>query len=276
MPRSPKPWIAVAAVCLLAPSTDAGFHILVTPSLAPNQFGSPSYDPYRDNAIVALRAGLPAVGSPTSPTYYEAIAPGQSITTADIVVTDFPSWRGSANPTGAFASEVGNRLVFGLLIRPDATETRSFSISQLSFEGTTTDPDLILDFTFTTFQYSDDYVGLIFNPDGSVTEVRSGPNTQLVNALVGRGSGNAFEVLTTDPGGTNDEKIRNALGCVPSFSFTGRYTLDLSDTPAGEATVNVVGVPAPPTWVLMGIGVAGVFARAARRRARGARSRLAR
>ena len=79
---------------------------------------------------------------------------------------------------------------------------------------------------------------------GDDTFITSGLNTQLVDGLVGRGSGNAWW-----PGGgpvppgteqaTIDAEIAALTGQTP-FDFIGTYTLDLSTPLIGSAKVTFV------------------------------------
>src|SRR5262245_15416952 len=105
--------------------------IEIFPSIAPNAFGSPSFSGYAANAQTGLQSGVTSVGNPALPTFYSTVS---QITASQIVVTNFPSWLGQANPGAAFgaafASELGSRLHFGLHVNGNGTQ---FSLSQLSF-----------------------------------------------------------------------------------------------------------------------------------------------
>src|SRR5258706_76958 len=178
------------------------FTIVVSPSLAPNAFGSPSFSGYQSNAVYAIGNGLSAYGDPSSPTYYEKI--GGPISVASAIVTGFPSWRGNANVSGAYANEYGNRVTFGVDITSSAGK---FSISQLSFSATTDDATNSLGFSFGAgaYNYSAGYVGIDYGADGvkgglDDVYITGGANTQLVNEIVGRGSGNSWATYSADPG----------------------------------------------------------------------------
>lgn len=247
--------LAVLAALAAAPAARAAVLIQVVPSVGPNVFNSPSYDAYRDGAVAALRAGAAQAGTPGTPAFYQAIAPGGTVALADLVVTDFPSWRGAANPAGAFAAETGTRLYFGVAITAAAGET--FRISDLSFDAASTDPFATLDFALPagSYAYSLDYVGI--RADGSL--VTGGPATQEVVALYGRGSSNAFEVLSSDPGATDQARIDAALAGVDGFRYTGTYSLGAA---TGTAAVDVGSpVPAPPAAVLLAAGAVGLVVR---------------
>jgi hypothetical protein len=259
-----------AALCLAAVASAparAGLTITVTPSVAPNAFGSPSYGAYVSNAVSALENGLSSYGDPTSPSYYQALANGAQITPDQVLVSGFPSWLGTADPGTAFgpafANELGNRLHFGLTILGNGQQ---FSISELSFTATSSDPSNSLGFSFGTgsYNYSNDYVGVIFGTGGAPnTYITSGPNTQLVDAIYGRGSGNAFPVYSTDPGATDQDKLNNALATIPDMTFTGTYTIDGA---TGSASVDVVATPEPSTLISAGTAVLFGLAYARRRR----------
>ncbi len=223
--------------------------ITVTPSLAPNAFGSPNWAGYVGNAVTALYNGFSTFGSPSSPDYYAAVT--GPINVKDNIVTGFNSWHGDANPGvdfGApFAGEYGNRLHFGVVINGHGTQ---FAIADLAFDAVSSDPLNGLGFSFSagSFNYSSSYMGVIHGPSGD-TFVTSGPNTQLVDELVGRGSGNAYAVYDTDPGATEQDKIDQAAANIGYYSFTGTYTLDGG---SGSATVNAV--PEPMSLTALGLG----------------------
>lgn len=87
--------IAIVGVAATATSADT---ITVVPSSAPNQFGSPSYAKYFQNALAALEAGSPTFGGSrtTDPTAYEA-APAV-IGAGDNIATTLPP---ASSVTGA-------------------------------------------------------------------------------------------------------------------------------------------------------------------------------
>src|SRR5665647_232818 len=69
--------------------------------LAPNAFGSPSYGQAAINAGQAMYQGVTTYGA-AGPTQFNAVS---NVTAAQAIVTDFPSWMGVANPSGAYANE---------------------------------------------------------------------------------------------------------------------------------------------------------------------------
>ena len=256
--------MAMFALTLFEPrlaAQDNGISLSVFPSLAPNAFGSPSYTPWENNALSALISGSSTSGDPTLPSFYQQIPNGANIPVW--IASEFPSWHLLANPGTAFgpayAGELGNRLYFNLHIVGNGQQ---FSISQLRFQATSTDVNNFLGFNVNagTYNYTSAFVGLNYGPDGIKGTgddffVTSGLNTQLVNELFARGSGNAPAVMNSDPGVTNQDKIDNALANIPSnFIFNGSYTLSTDGGDVNGSAFVVVGVPEPATIALSGLG----------------------
>jgi hypothetical protein len=224
--------------------------IVVAPSLAPNALGSPSFSGYQSNALYALENGLSSYGDPTSPTYYQKITAPMSLPTA--IVTGFPSWMGNADVQASYAGEYGNRVTFGVDI---VSHAGKFSISQLSFSSTTDDATNSLGLTYGpgSYTYSAAYVGIDFGGDGKKGGgddhyITSGANTQLVDEIVGRGSGCAWATYL-DPLITNQQNIDNLAASVWSgstsntLSFTGTYSINGA---SGSATVLFNDSPTQP------------------------------
>lgn len=259
--------IVVALVVLVLPLiAKADAVITVSPTIAPNIFGSPSFPTWESNAISALQAGVPAFGNPASPTYYYQTT---TTTPGGIIVTNFPSWMGQADPGTvfgpAYANELGNRAHFSIHIGQTGTLT-SFSISQLSFTLTSSDPILDLNFVAGSYDYGSGYVGLNYGPDGIKGTgddffVTSGPNTQLVNELFGRGSGNAFEAIcigcTLAQQQAEIDAVAAYINGQGGISMTGTYSLGQA---TGSGTLQVVATPEPTTMFLLGTGLAALGA----------------
>src|ERR1035438_10316307 len=94
-----------------AMSASAQVTIYVEATMAPNGWGSPSYDTWAANGIYAVENGL---------TSYDAAGPAQyNVTTSPLpvaanFVTGFNSWLGQA--PGPYASELGTRASFVAVI----------------------------------------------------------------------------------------------------------------------------------------------------------------
>jgi len=261
--------LAVAACC-------AGAAVVgVFPTLAPNAYSSPNWNAWQSNAVYALEHGLTAYGDPSSPSYYRQ---GGSYNSAQVVVTGFPSWMGQVAPGtvfgAAYANEFGNRMTFGLVIDGEGTQ---FSISQLSFAATSNDPTDSLAFAFPDgYQYSDGYVGVRVGGDGLLgtaddVTITSGPDTQLVDYLFGRGSGNSFAAYCSP---CTDAEQAAALWDAAGYpgtplQFTATYTLKLPNggQVSGSGTFDIEPVPEPAAAWLFGSGLLGLVAAVRRRRA---------
>jgi hypothetical protein len=223
-------FLTVLSMPFFSPVQAQGITITVIPALAPNVYGSPNWNAWVSNATTAIANGYSSYGDPASPSYYQRAPSVISVTNA--IVTGFPSWNGQADPGNVFglnfSQELGNRLQFGIDIKGG---TNLISISQLSFSANSSDPGNTLDFTFAqgSYNYSASYVGIIYGPGGTNTYITSGPATQLVNEIVGRGSGNAWD--TYDTSGDIASEQSNILACAlqvsdQPFDFAGTYTLD--------------------------------------------------
>jgi hypothetical protein len=181
------------------------------------------------------------------------------------IVTGFSSWNGVANPSGAYASELGNRLLFGLDVRGNGAE---ISIDQLSFVMSSTDGNTLgYSFGLGSYGYSSQYVGWDYGVDGirgtaDDIFITSGAASQQVDEIVSRGSGSAWAVYEGNYPGTLQDGINQAaadLGSSP-IDFTGTYTLGGAQ---GSATVTFEPVPEPTTagCFLLGLGALVCFQR---------------
>ena len=266
-----KKWGLGAVALALTMVTQAALAIPVPtievhPWLAPNVFGSPNWAPAVANAITALKTGASSAGTPGTPAYYEEQT--TSVSSAEVVVTGFPSWRGLVDPGTefgpAFASELGNRMHFALVIDGNGGK---FSISQLGFGATSTDPFAGLAFGFGTgsYGYSSDYQGVLYGGDGAFgggddTYVTAGLATTLVDGLIGRGSGNSFAAYCPGCDLSAQQAALDAVAAYPDypFDFIGTYTLVADDEiiASGSGTFHITSsVPEPGTLALFGAGL---------------------
>ena len=262
---------AAIAVVLLASAPAKAITVTVDTWLAANGAGSPSFAAAEANAVQGMMNGGVATGS--GPT---AFTPVTNVTPAQAVVTQFRSWMGVVDPGSAFgaayANESGNRMTFALSAISDPSH--EFSISQVSFTGQSSDPAGLLNFSvaFGGYNYSTGYVGVRYGVDGKLGGgddifITSGPNTQLVDALFGRGSGNSLAAVCHGCTLADQQAAIDAAAAYPGspFTFTGTYTV-VEDS--GSGTFNIANVPEPSTWAMMVLGFAGMGFMAYRRKSK--------
>jgi hypothetical protein len=257
------------------PAFASGIEIDVYTTLTPNSLGSPSYSAWRDNAIYALEHGLDSYGTPGTPSYYQK---AQGITPYQYgEVTSFHSWLGQSDPGtsfgAAFANELGQRAAFPLVINGNGEQ---FSISQLGFSAVSSDPGTNMGFSFGvgSYNYSADYVGILKGDDGTLftsddVYITSGAATQLVDGLVGRGSGNALwpcgpgDASPCTTAAEQQAAIDAMVAVLSGTTFTGTYTLGAA---SGSAEFQFSSAtPEPGTWLLMFGSLAAVAVTARRR-----------
>lgn len=240
----------------------------VNASPAPSFGYSANFDGWAANAIYALNHGLASVGnSSTSPTGYYQTTTGTA--ESNLITTTFNSWQGLAGPAGAFASEFGNKLHFGLVA--DGVDMQ-ISLSMLSVVVDSNDNYDLFDSTtdFSGADYNQYRVGVI-NGVGGPSYVTSGSGTQMVDRLLYVGVGSAL--FADHPalgctGGTNQQTMDCAAGLMSTiipFSVTATYTLNFAPSDSlpdslitGATTVNFV-TPEPGSWALLLTGIGGIL-----------------
>jgi hypothetical protein len=239
----------------------------VVPWLAPNAYGSPSWPGAVSNAVHAMHDGVLNYGDPNQPTYFHA----QSLVTGpEAIVTGFNSWKGKADPGSVFgpqyANELGNRMTFALRVDGNGGKV---SIDQLSFSAASTDAASGLAFGFAagSYTYSNDWQGVLKGTDNMLWTsddvfITSGAASQLVDGIVGRGSGNSFAAYCVGCTTAQQQAAIDDAGSYMWNTFTGTYNYGLA---SGSATFVQTGVPEPATWAMM-LGGFGLLGGAVRRR----------
>jgi hypothetical protein len=275
--------VGLATLGLVGPATGpahAGFTIQQAFSIGPNgASGSPSFPAYQLNAIAGITNGFTDVGQiATDPTAFQTIS---SFNVRDVVPTgDFNSWRGNANPTGAFAGELGNLLYAPVHIFGNGTQ---FSLSQVVFTGVSSDRpndpagSLLGNVTdLSTFTYSAGRVGVIYNGNAPPTLITSGSPDQKVDELIYRGVGSFHQILTAaGTGMTGQQVLDQEIALLSSnlpLSFTGTYSIYKDGTSRDPGSLlashslTISSVPEPSGLALLGVG--GLVALGAARRRR--------
>lgn len=263
--------ILLALLLLFGPAAtvQAGPILTVYPNIGPNIFGSPYWTAYQTTAVAAIGTGAPTGGTPGTPAYYQVISvvsPGQ------VIVSSFPSWAGSASPTGNFANELGSRLYWGLHILGNGTR---FYLTGLSNDmNSLNDPNNYWDFdnpagsfnAFNAYTIGIDYGKDVTKGGGDDTMRTSGTAVGiLIDELVYIGVGNAFDAGFW-PTGTNQQRLDQWIAYINStgLSFYNKYCLAWGE---GENTCveTPITTPEPATIILLGAGL-GLLAICRRRR----------
>jgi hypothetical protein len=269
--RSLRSRVAMYAIVawLPIPAMGSTISVNVFPSTGPVS-GSPNLLTYRDRALQSLESGVGSAGNPfTDPAAY-AIAtqatPGDLINSNGGGGSTFHSWEGQANAAGAYSSEFGTQLFFGLRILGNGTK---FNISNVSFDGVSTDALHLFFFhnsnLFGATGYNASRVGIIYGSDGTKTFITSGPATQIVDEFDYIGVG--LSLNATLESGTTQGKLDTVAarieGRIP-FDLQGTYTLGDSTgslLSSGTASVPVslvagAATPEPVTRIFFWIGLA--------------------
>lgn len=249
----------LVSVAIVPRFSHADFLVEVVASSAPNFLSSPSWSDYATAAVFSLENGAGNIGDRnTDPTAYEQFSDGMLISSNEMIVSNFASWRGQANPPAPFNLERGNRLHFGLHILGDGT--MQFNMDQVEYEITSDDGNSLgFSGDLSGDNYSTVRVGIDWGADrmkggGDDTTITSGPGTQLVDEFIYVGVGNAWDA-STQPGPSDQDKldqVRQSLFPDYPITVTGIYRLnDGGGNTLATGSTFVVVVPEPGAAVLL-------------------------
>ncbi len=248
----------VATVSLTVNDT-VPLSVNVIGSVAPNAFGSPSFDPWAARAMTSLEntPGVDDGNRNLDPTAYDVVT---TIPWYDNAATGTPFWMGTMNPLMPFNQELGHRIHFGVRFLGNGTR---FSLSQLDFEWASSDGNS-LGFTDTwsaADYYSanrkgidygpdrlkgtlDDIVYNVYAPDAAIPVVYAADLP--IDELIYVGYGNAWDV-TQEPGATVADQLaslRCYLEDMAPITISGTYKVrNGSGGFLGEGTGTVTLVP---------------------------------
>jgi hypothetical protein len=270
-PRTSKSGIAsrvFAGLALGLCAVTAGYadiQVNVIPSLAPNAYGSPSWPGWTQNAVYAIQNGLTSYGNPNLPTYYNQV---KDFTANQTIVTNFPSWMGEADPGSqfgaAFASELGNRMHFGLDIV--ATNGQTFDLNDVSFNSFSS-PGAGLDYgwaagpwTYSPWRIGITAGGAVYNngEDGSLAVTR----------FIYIGSGNSYEADCSPCTAASQQAAIDAAAIAGGgYTYTGTYRVKDSSGRvfSGSGAFDVAPVPEPSGIILL-VSMLGIFGFVQRKR----------
>ncbi len=263
--------LVVSSLALLAGFAGAQT-FKISAGFAPNFYGSPSYSGWASNFIQALQTGANSAGDQSLPTGYQNVVGGTFDARLN-VATGFPSWKGQANPTGAFASELGNRFTFGANI---VSTAQTFTLAQLSDGSESSIPDKSQGFDYALQSYagatfSATRIGTFYGADGikgtadDVVYNASNPGTDatLINEISLISFGVANDTSGAPASATDQQKIDYAGREYGNYSSNGIYRLDLGGT-AGTVQrggVKLQAVPEPASMAALGLGALGLLKR---------------
>jgi hypothetical protein len=246
-------WIALPLILLtfaMFVSAQSPYTINVYGVLGPNYWGTSSiYNTFVNDTINGIKTDEAAWKSLAA---VSVIQPNQPI-----VSQGFESWQGTLDPG---SGQYGTDLYFVLHI---TANNASFSLSELSYHGTTPDPSTV-DYTYEAASYANDLRGY-----NGASVINSGAATQSVTELIYIGE----FVGWTATGGTQAD-LNSVAAYLAGFSgqfATGKYTLTILPTDSiakdavysGQADVQfAAGIPEPGTIALAAMGIAAMlFAR---------------
>ena len=249
--------------------------VSITPTFAPNFLSSPSWPGYNDNAIDNMIGPPQPVppGRAADPEGIEEVT-AMFVPIEEVLVTTFPSWRGTAAPAAPFNNEGGNRIHFGVSIRGDGSQVSlrdGAGFGNLDWElewqdkatGMSSTSSLIsnplLNGRFDNRDYDGSFVGVTYDngvdPSGGVTLLNSGEAGDTpVDEIHYVGVGDGLQVVPL--GMTDQESIDLYVAKFlspgnPQQQICMTYDFDMAGMTVTDQTC-VMLVPEPATGVVMG------------------------
>jgi len=240
----------VLALLLLASSAafSGVVQITVVASVGPTTDTSGLLNTYLSNAEYALQHGLTSYGTPDTPGYYTAAT--NPIYAGSIITTTFASWLASALPTGAYANENGNELYFGVSI----VSSVAFTMAQVLYSGSLFTGGDLSDLCFNSHT-----VGSLGGVLATHTaDPNCGTGVATIDAAKPIDSFWYSGVSLVDPTViTSAADLAAELALVDGTAGDVTYTLtEATGAIAGSATAtfDLVAVPEPGTYALIGLG----------------------
>jgi hypothetical protein len=271
---------SIFMLLLAAQPTNAQFTVSVFPSIGPNGNGSPSIFTYGANAISALETGATHAGTPNTPGYYSQLPAGATISPTQIIATGGSgptSWNGVANPSGAFANEVGNALFFGMHFSANPATVPTALTYNVSVPGLPASVAAgfngALSGNLATRNYSPFLVGYNKNTNTFFTSGPiSGAGAPAVTDIYYAGPSGAFAPTVSGPLGLS-AAITALLAAFPSPNGTvpvGGGTFNFNGTNITTANNAAIGAPEPASMAVLALGVVGLLGYTYNRRRRAA------
>jgi hypothetical protein len=249
--------IGTSAINLFAQTAPT---VTVEATMAPNAFGSPSYDAWVANGIYAAENGLTTYGA-AGPTQFSV--DNATLPVAANMVTGYNSWEGNATPAAPYDGEYGTRASFVAIINGNG---QKIDMNGFGVTLTSSDPGDALGVSWpknsilpNDWTYDSGDIGLIFDNghdiSGGFTVVDSGSPDQLVDEIISIGAGDAYDSYTASEGGddpnlgdSNQQILNYDDSGIAPYSLTGTFDYNGID---GSATANFAP-DASSTYLMLG------------------------